>query len=266
MNINQNKLSAEVIKQLLGETKFDVHVENTVTSTNTVLKELAKKGEKTGYVLIAEEQTNGKGRLGRSFYSPSETGIYMSVILRPEITAENSLFITAAAAVAVSRAVEKVSNGAVTPGIKWVNDIFVNNKKVCGILTEASINGANGKLNFAVLGIGVNIYPPENDFPQDIKNIAAPVFSANQDKNLRNKLAAEILRELKNLPENFMSDRILSEYRNRSMLVGKKVCAICGDNKQPCTVLDIDNKARLVVRFENGVIKALSSGEVSIRL
>lgn len=261
-----NSLSAQGINAVLGKTDFDVHTRHTVTSTNTVLKELARKGEKSGYVLVAQHQTAGKGRLGRKFYSPDDTGIYMSVLLRPKMNIQDSLFITTSAAVAVSRAIEKVSLGKVHPKIKWVNDIFVDNKKVCGILTEASVDFESGGLEYAVLGIGVNIFPPESDFPDEIKDIAASVFSDKTEKNMRNRLAAEILRELEKLPENYTSREIIDEYRNRSMLLGKKVFAMSGDEKKPCTVLDIDDRARLVVRFENGEEKALSSGEVSIKL
>lgn len=263
--MENNLLNRKEIMTYLGKTQFDIHVKSVVTSTNTVLKELAKKGEKSGYVLVAEHQTNGKGRAGRSFYSPANTGLYMSLLLRPNISAENSLFITVSAAVAVSRAIEKISNGKTIPQIKWVNDIFVNNKKVCGILTESSVD-SSGMLEFAVLGIGINILPPENDFPKELLTIAGSVFSATDDTNLKNKLAAEILKELETLPDSYISESILNEYRKHSMLVGKQVFVLSGEKKIPCTVLEIDSKARLVVRFENGEKKALLSGEVSIRL
>ncbi|MDE6149622.1 MAG: biotin--[acetyl-CoA-carboxylase] ligase [Ruminococcus sp.] len=261
-----NSLSAEGIRAILGETEYDIHVEKTVTSTNTVLKELAKDGESAGYVLIAQQQTAGKGRLGRRFYSPDKTGLYLSVILKPKLTIENALFITTSAAVAVSRAIETVSNNEVKAEIKWVNDVFVNNKKVCGILTEASVDFESGGLEYAVLGIGVNILAPESDFPDELKNVATSVFGNSRQENIRNRLAAEILRELSRLPENFMDKEVLNEYRSRSMLIGKNVFAVSGDKKDPCVVLDIDDRARLIVRFEDGSEKALSTGEVSIRM
>ena len=260
-----NSLDLKKIKEYLGKTSFDIHVESRVTSTNTLLKELAKKGEKAGFVLIAEEQTQGKGRLGRSFYSPDKTGLYMSVLLQPEMQVENALFITTSAAVAVSRAIEKVSNGSVNPKIKWVNDIFVEDKKVCGILTESAVDG-NGTLEYAVLGIGVNVLPPDKDFPAELQPIAGAVFSTTDDKDLKNKLAAEILKQLESLPADFMSESVLWEYKSRSMLIGKQVFAIIGEHKKPCLVLDIDEKARLVVKFENGDISTLSTGEVSIKI
>lgn len=266
LNSDDNSLSAEGIKAVLGKTNYNIHVERIVTSTNTVLKEMAKDGEASGYVLAAQEQTAGKGRLGRKFYSPDKTGIYLSIILRPKITIENALFITTSAAVAVSRAIETVSDGKVKAQIKWVNDVFVNGKKVCGILTEASVDFESGGLEYAVLGIGVNILPPENNFPEEICNVATSVFSSRNHKNIRNRLAAEILRELERLPDNFMSKEVLDEYRSRSMLIGKKVYAVSSDKKDSCVVLDIDDKARLIVRFDDGSEKALSTGEVSIKI
>lgn len=262
---DDNSLSAEGIKAILGKTGYDIHVEKTVTSTNTVLKELAKDGAPSGYVLLAQQQTAGKGRLGRRFYSPDKTGVYLSVILRPKLTIENALFITTSAAVAVSRAIETISNNKVKAQIKWVNDVFVDNKKVCGILTEAAVDFESGGLEYAVLGIGVNILAPESDFPDELKNVATSVFGNSRQVNIRNRLAAEILRELNRLPENFMDKEILNEYRSRSMLIGKNVFVVLGEKKEPCVVLDIDDKARLIVRFEDGSEKTISTGEVSIK-
>ena len=147
-----------------------LQVQTEVTSTNTLLKAQAEQGAPEGTVLIAESQTAGKGRLGRHFTSPPGTGIYFSLLLRPHCTAEKSLFITTTAAVAVCEAIEQVTG--LNPQIKWVNDIYLNEKKVCGILTEASVDFENGGLNWAVLGIGINIAVPKEGFPEEIRSIA----------------------------------------------------------------------------------------------
>ena len=147
-----------------------LQVQTEVTSTNTLLKAQAEQGAPEGTVLIAESQTAGKGRLGRHFTSPPGTGIYFSLLLRPHCTAEKSLFITTTAAVAVCEAIEQVTG--LNPQIKWVNDVYLNEKKVCGILTEASVDFENGGLNWAVLGIGINIAVPEEGFPEEIRSIA----------------------------------------------------------------------------------------------
>lgn len=263
---DEDSLSVQGIKAVLGETSFDIHTEKVVTSTNTVLKELAQKGAPHGYVLAAECQTAGKGRLGRSFYSPSGSGIYLSVILRPKMNAEDALFITTSAAVAVARAVETCCGHEKAPQIKWVNDVYLDGKKICGILTEAAIDFESGGLEYAVLGIGVNITSPEGGFPDDIKNVASSIFGDGKQDNMRNRLAAEILRELERLPDGFMSQEILEEYRRRSMLIGQKAYAHFRDGVKPCLVLGVDERARLLVRFEDGSEQALSSGEVSVKM
>lgn len=263
---DEDSLSVQGIKAILGETSFDIHTEKTVTSTNTVLKELAQKGAPHGYVLAAEAQTAGKGRLGRSFYSPSGSGIYMSVLLRPKMNAEDALFITTSAAVAVQRAVRTCCGNKKNPQIKWVNDIYLDGKKICGILTEAAIDFESGGLEYAVLGIGVNITSPEGGFPDDIKSTAASLFGSKKHSNMRNRLAAEILRELEKLPDGFMSPEILDEYRSSSMLIGKNAYAHFRDSVKPCFVLGVDERARLLVRFEDGSEQALSSGEVSVKM
>lgn len=263
---NEDSLSVQGISAVLGSSPFDIHTEKIVTSTNTILKELAQKGAPEGYVLAAECQTAGKGRLGRSFYSPLGSGIYMSLILRPKMNAADALFITTSAAVAVARAIETCCDGKVRPQIKWVNDIYVEGKKVCGILTEAAIDFESGGLEYAVLGIGVNINIPDGDFPEEIRETAASVFGSEKRSNIRNRLAAEILRELAALPENYMSDEVLEEYRSRSLLTGESAMAHFSNKSLPCHVLGIDERARLLVRFEDGSERALSSGEVSVKL
>lgn len=262
---HEDSLSSQGILAILGDTDFDIHTQKIVTSTNTVLKELAQDGTPAGYVLCAEEQTQGKGRLGRSFYSPADSGIYMSILLRPKINAQDSLFITTSAAVAVARAIEICSDNKVKPQIKWVNDIFIDGKKVCGILTEAAIDFESGGLEYAVLGIGVNITQPKGDFPSEIKDVATSVFDKDSKENMRNRLAAEILRQLSQMPDSFNSTAILEEYRERSMIIGKDVLAHFPNEIKPCHVIGIDERARLIIQFEDGEIQHLSSGEVSIR-
>lgn len=263
--VKENSLTVEGIKAILGECNYTIHVEDSVTSTNTLLKELAQQGCDEGYVLIARRQTAGKGRLGRSFYSPPDSGLYLSLLLRPKLNVQDALFITTSAAVAVAKAIETCCGHERRAQIKWVNDIYLDGKKVCGILTEAAIDFESGGLEYAVLGIGVNITPPPGDFPDELAGIATSVFKDGTSGNVRNKLAAEILRELSALPPDFTSEEILDEYRRRSNLIGKDVFALFKNRTLPCHVLGIDDKARLVVRFEDGSEQALSSGEVSIK-
>lgn len=258
-------LSSTGINAYLSEKakRFRFDIRESVGSTNTELKSLAQNGEKAGLVLIAKKQTNGKGRRGRSFYSPNQTGVYFSILIRPKITLDDSLLITTSTAVAVSKAIEKLSDKKAM--IKWVNDIFVDNKKVCGILTEASLDMECGGLDYAVVGIGVNLSKPIGDFADEIKDIAGG-FLDDIKGNIRCRLIAEILNEFANQMSNITSRAYLDEYRKRCFLIEKQVYVIKSDSKTKALVLDIDDKARLHVKYENGETEYLSSGEVSIKL
>ncbi len=260
-----NSLSAEGIRALTGDIPLKIDVRQSVTSTNDLLKEIAHKGEPEGYALIAAEQTAGKGRLGRQFYSPKGSGVYISLLLRPDMKAEQSLCITTSAAVCVCKAIEKVSDGKLSPKIKWVNDIYLNQKKVCGILTEAAVSFESGQLDYAVLGIGINIFTPQGDFPEDIKPVASSLFGQTEQANIRNRLTAAVLSELyKRLMQDKTMD-YLDEYRSYSMLDGRSVMVIKGDKRTPARVIGIDDSARLIVKYEDGTEAALSSGEVSVK-
>lgn len=256
-------LSAQGIARLLGEksAEFCMHVYQSVCSTNTVLKEMAQAGAQAGTVVIARQQTAGRGRFGRSFYSPPSGGLYLSVLLRPELGVQESLFITTAVAVAVAQAIEAVFPQTKV-GIKWVNDLYVAGKKVCGILTEASLDFESGKLEYAVVGIGVNI--STKDFPEDISAKAGAIQGQTQGP-VKMRLAAEILTRVMEEMRDISSHKHLDEYRNRSVLLGREVDVLCGDAALPATVLEINDQANLVVRLQDGSKKVLSSGEVSIR-
>lgn len=262
---SDTSLSKEGILALLGDTPLTVDVRHTVTSTNDLLKQLAIDGAPEGYALIAAEQTAGKGRLGRRFYSPDGSGVYISLLLRPKMKAEDSLFITTSAAVAVSRAIETVSEGRIKPKIKWVNDIYVNSKKVCGILTEASVSFESGMLDHAILGIGINITTPDGDFPEEIKGIATSLFGHMEQGNIRNRLTAQVLSELTRLLDDPSRDDYLEEYRKRQMLIDRDINVIKGEQKRAARALGIDERARLLVKYEDGSREALISGEVSVK-
>jgi BirA family biotin operon repressor/biotin-[acetyl-CoA-carboxylase] ligase len=257
-------LSSECIRPYLtGEAAgFHLDVRQTVTSTNTLAKAMAADGAAEGTVVIASEQTEGRGRMGRSFYSPGSTGIYLSIILRPKLNLTDSLLITTGAAVAVAKAIETVAG--VRAGIKWVNDIFVAGKKVCGILTEASINFESGGLEYAVVGIGVNI--STTNFPDNLKSVAGSVFNKKPgDQPVSSILTAEILNNIAGCMNSLTDRRYLQEYRERSFLIGHDILVVKGKDEKPAKAVEIDDQARLVVRYEDQTLETLSSGEVSIR-
>lgn len=253
----------EILRRLMGPAgKLQIEVRKTVGSTNTVVKELAEQGAPEGTVLIADRQTAGKGRLGRSFHSPSGTGLYMSVLLRPGFSAEDALSITTAAAVAVAAAVEKATGE--TAKIKWVNDVYLRGRKVCGILTEAAANLSSGGLRYAVLGIGVNVLEPEGGFPKEISNVAGALFAKAPKTDVRAALAAEILNSFWEFYEALPLRSFLSEYKRRSLLTGMEITFTRGNEQSRGTVLGIDDEARLLVELDNGGKEAFSAGEVQI--
>lgn len=245
----------------------DINLElyQTVSSTNTLLREKAEQGAREKTVIIANEQTAGRGRKGRNFFSPSESGIYMSILLRPDIEIKDNLFITVAAAVAVSRAIEKVCG--VKTGIKWVNDIFVDDKKACGILTEGVINPKTEKTEYAILGIGVNLYLPKYGFPDEIRDVAAAILKKEScDSNEKNKLAAEILNEFFSMYPDLSNKKIYDEYKTKLFIIGKSVIVHCGSEQYNAKVVDLDENYQLCVMRENGEIVRLNSGEVTLKI
>ncbi|BCJ94264.1 bifunctional ligase/repressor BirA [Anaerocolumna cellulosilytica] len=263
---NNDILSGESIMPYLtvDSNALSITVQNLVTSTNTVLKEWAVHGAPEGTILIAEEQTQGRGRMGRPFYSPAKTGIYMSILLRPALGLDDSVLLTTSAAVAVSNAIEEVT-GCQTK-IKWVNDIYIKDKKVCGILTEGSVCLEGGGLEYCIVGIGINVSRPEGDFPGKLRHTADGIFSNSKDSiGLRSRLAATIINNFWAYYKNPFHDNILTEYRNRSFIIGKEIEILSGDTLQQATAVDIDTRARLVVRYQDGTQKILTSGDVSIK-
>ncbi len=247
---------------------FDIEYFDTVTSTNDILKDMGQEGVVEGKVIVASHQIAGKGRgVGRRFYSPDSTGLYMSLLLRPEGGFESSLKITTMAAVAVCRAILKETGNS--PKIKWVNDIILEGKKVCGILTEAAFKADGSGLDYAVLGIGVNVSTPDGGFPDDIKEIAG-ALSDKYDPTLRNRLVTAILSEFDRIYCN-EADIYMDEYRALSCVIGKEVKIYrnpslnMGDPDAIAYAYGIDDNCRLLVRYPDGKEEALFSGEISVR-
>ena len=182
-----NKISAGSIKKNL-ERPLEFYILDEVDSTNNYARELALKG-KSDLVVISETQNGGKGRLGRKFYSPKGAGLYMSLLCRPKMNVELAPLITSYTAVAVALAIDKLS-GKETQ-IKWVNDIFMNGKKICGILTEAGFDFEGGTIDYAIIGIGVNALGLE--FPDEIKDKATSIFIETGEKFKRSPIAKSVL-------------------------------------------------------------------------
>lgn len=262
---NTDFISKEGISLYLNKSCSDIEIYNykTISSTNEIAKNLALSGAKHGTVVISEEQTAGKGRLGRSFYSPANTGIYMSIILRPNLTAMDSVLITTSSSVIICESIKKVTG--IDCQIKWINDIYLNNKKVAGILTEASTNFESGTIDYLILGIGINFNQPKYDFPDELKSIASSLFNNNSNNINRNMLCAEIISNILDMIPRIKNYDFISEYKKRSIVLNQEIIYISSGISSKGKAININCDGSLVVEHDDGSIKILNSGEVSIR-
>ena len=251
-----------------------IHIRKQTGSTNQDAKALALEGAAHGTFLLADEQTAGRGRLGRSFHSPKGTGLYLSMVLRPGGTLAAAVPITQAAAVAVCRALS-VTEG-LELSIKWVNDLFLNGKKVCGILTEAVSDFETGHIEALILGIGINVAPPTAGFPPEIRKVAGTLADGELDANedmatdsaplSRNRLAAAIIDELLDILPELETLTFLEEYRQRCFILGQRVTVQRGNDSFEAIAVSIDATGGLVVETDDGRQVTLNSGEVSLIL
>jgi len=261
-----DSLSATGIREKLRyKDAFSICVLESVTSTNTVLREEAAKGAPEGCVIAADEQTAGKGRLGRSFHSAAGSGVYFSLLLRPAYSIQDAALITSAAAVAAAHAIRDVFG--ILPGIRWVNDLLISDKKVCGILTETSLNIQSGAIESAVLGIGINIIAPEGGYPDEIAGVAGAITDKRDvGKNKRCALIAAVLDGFWEYYMDLPKRSFIEDYRALSVVTGKDICILSSGEKIPAFALGIDGDCGLIVRYANGDVAVLHSGEVSVRV
>lgn len=243
---------------------LDLTVLPTAPSTNALVREKANQGCPEGCIIIACEQTDGRGRYGRQFFSPVDSGVYLSLLLRPTAySPQQATCLTAAAAAAMCQAIEAVTGQQ--PGIKWVNDIFLRGKKVCGILTEAAVGLETGTLNYMVLGAGVNLYPPAEGFPEEIQSIAGSVLERSCPE-AKNRLVGEFLNRFWDFYTHPECRAYLEDYRARSLAIGRNVTVLSAGKAVSAYAYGIDDDFRLLVRYENGDTEALSYGEIRIQL
>lgn len=252
--------AAAITTQLPTDTPWQIEAHDCLDSTNTALKARAAEGAQAGLVILADRQTAGRGRMTRTFFSPPGCGLYMSMLLRPALAAADALLLTTAAAVAAAEAIAAVTGREI--GIKWVNDLFLGGRKVCGILTESSLS-PDGGLAWAVVGIGINVRTPEGGFPAELDGIAGALLPADAS-DLRPRLAAEILTRCGAYFARLPHPAHLDEYRRRSILIGRTVTL--SNTGVRVTVEGIDDACRLLVRDAVGTRFAVSSGECSVRM
>ena len=256
-------LSEAGIRKYLGKNSgITLTVYKETDSTNIRLRELASQGAPEGTAVIAGMQTKGRGRLGRSFFSPSDTGLYLSILLRPDMTAADAVRITTAAAVAVAETAEDISGKKAD--IKWVNDVYIGGKKICGILTEAAFGLENGGLEYAVCGIGINVYEPQGGFPDEIKDIAGALLD-KPDDDVRNRLAAGIIMRFMKYYRELSQNTFMQGYRERLIWRGEEINIIRGSEVFPARLIDVDEQCRLITERTDGSREVVSSGEISIR-
>lgn len=240
----------------------ELYVYDSIDSTNDEGKRRAIAGSVNGTLIVANEQTAGKGRRGRAFFSPSDTGVYLSILLKLGLDFSQSVFITTAVSVAVCRAIEKVCK--IQCEIKWVNDVYVQGKKVCGILTEAVSDFETGTIDSIIVGIGVNV--KTNDFPEDIKQRAASLLKQDYKTGIRNELVAEIYQQVMNVCADLQEKTFMKEYKERSIVIGKNIRYTSNNEWKNAVVLDIDEAGGLVIQSEAEGRKTLNSGEITIRV
>lgn len=263
LEADSDVISPESIRSYLPENlrSLPILVYKTVDSTNTQLKKLALDGAEHGTILVSDEQSAGRGRSGKSFYSPAGTGLYISILLRPKVCGGDPQMITIGAAAAICRAIEELSGMDVQ--IKWVNDIYLNGKKVCGILTEAVTDFESGGIESIVLGAGINCRAPEGGFPEEISDIACALDVQGLS---RSRLVARLVEGIiQSFEGKENTEQLLDEYRKRSFLIGKTVSFVKDGAQLTALVDGIDDKGCLMVCCEDGRRMALSSGEVSVR-
>ena len=244
--------------------KDRIHWFDTIDSTNTRAKQLGAQGAPHGTVLIADSQTGGRGRMGRSFHSPGGKGIYLSVILRPQCHASQLMHLTCATGVAMCDAVEK--SCGLRPGIKWTNDLVFGKRKLGGILTELSLD-ATGNVSFAVVGIGINCCQKSEDFPEEIKEIATSLFLETGKAVDRSHVIGAMLTVLHEMSNQLLcgKEQIMSRYKENCITVGKEISLVCADSVRHGTAVDVDSDGALLIAFPDGHTEAVSSGEVSVR-
>lgn len=236
---------------------------DSLPSTNDTAIAFAKADCPNGTLIVTSEQTNGRGRGGKNFFSPKNKGIYMSLVLRPKFPKEYISILTPMAAVAVAQSIECVIKKSAT--IKWVNDVFVDRKKVCGILTEAEILSSQKYCEYVVVGIGMNLFPPEDGFPSEIKDTAGYLLQQRED-NMINIMIAQIWNRFMEYYTRLPQVDFWQDYVERSLLLGRKIVVLQNNIRKNAVALEIDRDFRLKVQYDDGKEEWLTSGDVSIKL
>lgn len=244
--------------------KEQLHWFDTIGSTNDELKRMARAGAPQGTVLISGHQTGGRGRIGRSFQSPAGMGVYLSMLLRPDVPARELMHLTCATAVAMCDAVETAVG--IRPGIKWTNDLVIGKHKLGGILTELGF-GSGGNVEYVIVGVGINCTQRPGDFSPEIRDIATSLEMACSTQVDRVSVAAAMMEALYGMHLDLLPHKedILRRYRRNCITLGQQISIYRGEEVRYAVALDVDEQGALVVAFADGTVEAVNSGEVSVR-
>ncbi len=244
--------------------KEHLHYYSTIDSTNDQLKSMARQGAPHGTVLIADHQTAGHGRLGRAFHSPAGSGIYLSILLRPQCAPTELMHLTCASAVAMCDAVEK--SVGIRPGIKWTNDLVYGKQKLGGILTELGLS-PKGTVDYAIIGIGINCTQKTEDFPPEIRDIATSLTLVTGTRIDTRRLAASMMEAFWQMDSQLLTCKkhLLEQYRKDCITIGQEIRLVRGEEVRYGKALDVDENGALVTAFADGHTEVVNSGEVSVR-
>lgn len=260
-------MKTEIITHLSSRHPWarSIHYFDTIDSTSNKAKELARGGAPHGTVVIADHQTGGRGRLGRSFHSPAGCGLYLSVILRPDCMLEEAMHLTCAAGVAAQEAISRAAG--VHSQIKWINDLVFDRQKLGGILTEPFIHLTNGRISYVIIGIGINCNHRIWDFPPELRDMATSLAMVTGSPVDRSRLAAELIRSLEVMGRELLTGKadIMDRYRKSCVTLGKEISVHRFEEVRHGVAVDLEDNGGLVVRFPDGHLETVNAGEVSIR-
>ena len=264
-------LSVAGIRRYLMPTLSEagIHVHDILQSTNITAKRLALEGVTHGTVVLAEEQSGGKGRFERRFQSPRSSGLYMSLVLHPaQLALSTPTLITVLAAVSVCEAIESLSDKK--PGIKWVNDILLDGKKICGISCETTMDLESRSMPWVVVGIGINVTTKASSFPEELRQIVGSLYPEGKAEFSRNRLAAEVINRMASSAAaasspNYSID-LLEKYKKRLVMLNKRITVVLPEGNYQAKAVDVDESGQLIVQKDDGEICTLLAGEISTRL
>lgn len=266
LNAVPDCLTANELSAYLGEQRMQsVLCVDSVDSTNNKMRELALSGAPDGQIVVADEQLNGRGRRGREFLSPKEKGIYLSMLFRPKSLPENMIEITAWTAVAVNNAIQSVCG--IRAGIKWVNDLVMDRRKLCGILTEMSVESESGYVQYIIIGVGINVNEKENDFPKEIRDIATSLSMETNADYSRAQIAAGIIKELDLIRRAWPQKKqtYLELYKKDNITIGREISIVRNAEVKQGIATSIGEDFSLNICYKDGSYENISSGEIRIR-